>query len=115
MRKYIIYTVVISIIASLVLLNVCFAKSCPQCPPVPQGPQGEQGEKGNTGAQGDKGESGDNTLKTPYGAGLDVIVWESKSKNVAVETEYKYDVNNQDHSIYGIVKVNLWEMLTKKE
>lgn len=116
MRKYII-TVIVSILAALWLLNVAFAcekkkSKCIECPPGIQGEQGEQGDKGD---KGDKGESGDNTLKTPYGAGLDVIVWQNKDKTIDTEVQYKYDINNQDHQVYVVAEVNLWEMMISKK
>ena len=43
------------------------------------------------------------------GLGLDVELYKL-SKSTSVGTEYKYDFNNQEHSVYGVVSISLPEM-----
>ncbi len=50
----------------------------------------------------------------PYGVGADVIVWQSESKNVAVEVQAKYDIPNKETSGFVVAKLNLFEILKKK-
>jgi len=51
----------------------------------------------------------------PVGLGVDVIVYQNEAKNIAVEVQEKYDVANEENSIYAVMKLNLFEMLTKKK
>jgi hypothetical protein len=53
---------------------------------------------------------------TEAGVGADVILWENEDREALVEnvnTQYKYDINNKNHSIYGVVQVNLWHKIKK--
>lgn len=52
--------------------------------------------------------------KNPAGVGIDLMLWQNANKNAGFESQYKYDMRNKEHSIYGVVKVNLWDMLKKK-
>jgi hypothetical protein len=52
---------------------------------------------------------------TPYGPGVDVKVWENKAKNIAVEVQTKYDIPNKEASGFVVAKVDLFNMLKKKE
>lgn len=50
----------------------------------------------------------------PMGVGLDVVLYEFEgSLNdyglTSVNTEYKWDVSNNEQSIYGVVHVNAWK------
>jgi len=49
------------------------------------------------------------------GVGADVVLWENETEKVKfieeVVAEYKYDINNQDHSVYGVVRLNLWQKI----
>lgn len=50
------------------------------------------------------------------GLGADFVVYESPSpwaENVKVE--YKYDIENDANSVYGVVTVNIWDALAKSE
>jgi hypothetical protein len=52
------------------------------------------------------------------GVGLDVVVWQSKAENPVVEevvVEGKYDIQNEESSAYVVARVNLFELLSKKE
>jgi len=59
---------------------------------------------------------------TEAGVGADIVLWENETDKVKfieeVVAEYKYDINNEDHSVYGVVRLNLWQKikgLFKKE
>ena len=49
------------------------------------------------------------------GVGADVVVWQNETDKVTfieeVVAEYKYDIDNEAHSIYGVVRVNLWQKI----
>ena len=51
----------------------------------------------------------------PMGVGSDITVWQNETKNIGVEVQEKYDFANEENSVYAVVKVNLWDMLKKKE
>lgn len=93
------------LIVALVLLFAipCYACTCTTvsacCKPI-------------KGAQGEKGDNGE-PKEIPLGVGTDVVVWENKAKNVDVEAQYRYDINNTGHSVFGVVRVNLWDIVTK--
>ena len=92
-----------------------------------QGPQGVQGETGATGAQGTAGIDGANGTdgvnaeqksdrQNPYGAGVDVTVWQNKTKSVSGVIEGRYDAQNDEFATYAVAQINLWQMFnTKKE
>lgn len=50
----------------------------------------------------------------PRGIGADVVLWESPKEVFAVESQYKYDGMNQEHSIFFVGKLNLWKMFAKQ-
>jgi hypothetical protein len=49
------------------------------------------------------------------GVGADVVVWQNETDKATfieeVVAEYKYDIDNEAHSIYGVVRVNLWQKI----
>lgn len=53
--------------------------------------------------------------KAELGVGIDAIIYEF-DENISswgmdnISTEYKYDIANDNHSVYGVVHVNLWQM-----
>ena len=54
----------------------------------------------------------------PIGLGLDVIVYEfdgvfQQYGLDTVEVQQKFDFNNTEYSVYGVVKVNAWRPLKK--
>jgi len=109
------------VIVVMLMSNVAYAKTfpCVECPAGPQGEQGIQGEPGESiqGEPGNDGKNGNDALADrnhPYGAGIDLTVWQSKSKNVALEVQGKYDLPNKETSGFLVAKINLWEMLKKK-
>lgn len=51
----------------------------------------------------------------PMGLGVDAIVWQNEAKNVAVEVQEKYDIQNEENSVFAVVKLNLFEMFAKKD
>ena len=59
----------------------------------------------------------DEKQSTPMGVGTDVVVWEGRSSNVLedVTAQYRYDANNVEHSLFGVVRVNPWKLLNKGE
>lgn len=71
-----------------------------------------QGPKGDKGEQGEKGDTGER--RSMYGPGADIMCYQTKDKDIGVETQYRYDVNRDAHSIFAVLKVNLWEELHKK-
>jgi hypothetical protein len=50
-----------------------------------------------------------------YGVGLDVVIWENETGKAdvieEVVAEYKYDINNDDHQVYTVVRLNLWQKI----
>jgi hypothetical protein len=98
----------ILVLAVLLITSPAFASHCRKCP---AGPQGEQGIQGETGVQGEKGDTGEKHFA--YGPGIDVMLYQTKDKNIGIETQYRYDVGRDAHSAYAVVKVNLWEKLQK--
>jgi len=126
----------------LMIVFLMFVTSCAFAAPPwqnlvgPQGPQGEtgpQGVPGETGATGEQGTAGvdgtDGTNGTngtnaeeksdrqnPYGAGVDVTVWQNKTKSVSGVIEGRYDAQNDEFATYAVAQINLWQMFnTKKE
>lgn len=54
--------------------------------------------------------------ENPLGVGLDIVVWESsKAAPVikALEIQEKYDFQNKENSVYGVLKVNLWNLVKR--
>lgn len=51
----------------------------------------------------------------PMGVGADITVWQNEAKNIAVEVQEKYDFSNEENSAFAVVKLNLFEILKKKE
>ena len=56
--------------------------------------------------------------KNQYGLGLDVTLYEfsgafSDWGMDSIEVQQKYDLNNQEYSMYGVCQVNLWRVVTK--
>ena len=54
-------------------------------------------------------------LNAPVGLGLDAVVYEFNPcmQNWglnSVNVEYKYDMANNGHSVYGVTHVNLWDL-----
>jgi len=51
----------------------------------------------------------------PAGVGADVVVWQNDTDKLTfieeVVAEYRYDINNEEHSIFGVVRINLWEKI----
>jgi hypothetical protein len=49
------------------------------------------------------------------GVGADVVIWQNETEKAKmieeVVAEYKYDIDNEAHSIYGVVRVNLWQKI----
>jgi uncharacterized lipoprotein YajG len=49
------------------------------------------------------------------GVGADVVVWQNETDKATfieeVVAEYKYDIDNEAHSIFGVVRVNLWQKI----
>lgn len=50
----------------------------------------------------------------PLGAGVDAVIYEFDAGLFdwgmeSINTEYKYDIANNNHSIYGVIHVNLWK------
>jgi hypothetical protein len=46
--------------------------------------------------------------------GADVVLWQSDKVEPLIEevvTEYKYDIENEAHSVYGVVRLNLWNKI----
>jgi hypothetical protein len=50
-------------------------------------------------------------LQNAAGVGADVILWQSPSEHYEVVAEYKYDERNGRHSVYGVVRMNLWQRI----
>lgn len=51
------------------------------------------------------------------GTGADLILWQSEEYGALVEevsTEYRYDTIGDDHIVYGVVRLNLWQKFAKK-
>jgi len=52
--------------------------------------------------------------KTEVGVGADVVVWENENDQSLLDevvAQYKYDIKNEDHSVYGVVRLNLWQKI----
>ena len=50
---------------------------------------------------------------TPVGIGLDLVVYEFEGMVQqygldSIEVQQKYDLNNNEYSVFGVCKVNLW-------
>ncbi len=68
--------------------------------------------------KGKDGTNGSSTTRNQLfaGPGADVVLWQNPTQSVGVETQYRYDACNNNHQVYGVVKINLWQMInTKKE
>jgi hypothetical protein len=79
-----------------------------------EGPKGDKGDKGDQGIQGIPGSDASCDKDIAAGPGIDLLLWHNAKNTVAVESQYKWDVINSEHSVYGVVKVNVWDMLFKK-
>lgn len=98
----------------LAITSFAFASYCPTCPPGPKGDKGDKGDQGEQGIQGVQGEKGDTgERRAAYGPGIDVVVYEAPT--FSVETQYRYDINRDAHSIFAVTKVKLWEIIKGKE
>ena len=57
----------------------------------------------------------DRDLDTQAGIGADVVLWKNETEKVKfieeVTAEYRHDFNNDSDSIYGVVRVNLWDKI----
>ena len=73
---------------------------------------GLKGEDGKDGIDGRDGRDAD-VRRNPAGLGIDAILWQTSDENVGIETQYKYDIQNDEHSVYGVMKLNLWKMLKR--
>ena len=53
--------------------------------------------------------------KDPAGVGADLVLWQNETEKAKfIEefvAEYRYDINNEEHSIFGVVRVNLWDKI----
>lgn len=48
----------------------------------------------------------------PAGVGADVVIWQSSNSEALLEevvTEYRYDANNKEHSVFGVFRINLFK------
>lgn len=98
-KRLIVFTVVFMFL--VLLIGPVFA-NCNIC---------QKGDKGDKGIQGEQGIAGENNVdRTIAGGGIDALLWQSKDKIWGLESQYRYDANNVQHSIYGVVKVNLWDI-----
>ena len=54
-------------------------------------------------------------LGAAAGIGADVVIWQNDTDKVKfieeVVAEYRHDFNNDNDSIYGVVRVNLWQKI----
>ena len=58
-------------------------------------------------------EKGDSDIKA--GVGADVVVYRGNTPLLdEVRVDYRYDINNDEHSVFGVVKVDLFDYLTKR-
>lgn len=50
-----------------------------------------------------------------FGVGVDAVMWQNDTEKLKmieeVTTEYRYDIDNENHSVYGVVRVNLWDKI----
>jgi hypothetical protein len=57
----------------------------------------------------------DQDLDTQAGIGADVVIWQNETEKAKfieeVTAEYRHDFNNDSDSIYGVVRVNLWDKI----
>jgi hypothetical protein len=107
--------VIITIGLVLALTSIAMARPpVRQGPPGPIGPQGVQGEQGIQGLQGDAGRNGEGVNRqTPVGVGLDAVLWQSPKEVFGVETQYRFDERNNEHSVFAVGKVNIWKLFHK--
>ena len=51
----------------------------------------------------------------PIGVGIDLILYESDVKDITykITAEYKYDLRNSEHEIYGVVTLKLMDIIQK--
>jgi hypothetical protein len=51
----------------------------------------------------------------PLGIGADVVLWQNETDKVTfieeVVAEVRHDFENQETSVYGVVRVNLWQKI----
>jgi hypothetical protein len=86
----------------------------PSAVPELKGETGDVGETGATGEAGATGNDGEGVHRqSSAGVGLDVVLWQSPKETLGVETQYKFDERNNEHSVYVVGKVNLWKWLKK--
>ncbi len=83
------------------------------------GIDGQDGADGLDGTNGSDGEDGDiGKRHTPYGVGIDLTVWENDNEDATVENveiQNKYDLENDDYSVFAVVQLNVWKMFQKKD
>lgn len=51
------------------------------------------------------------------GVGADVVLWQSEKYEALIEevaAEYRYDIRGEEHKVYGVVRLNLWQKFIKK-
>lgn len=76
------------------------------------GPKGEQGIPGADGKNGDRGPAGldaECNRQNTAGAGVDLMLLETKTGKVGVEAQYRFDERNNAHSTYVVLKLNPWK------
>ena len=73
---------------------------------------GQQGEPGEDGVDGINGRDA-KERKNQAGVGVDALLWQSPGENLGFETQYKYDIRNKEHSVYGVMKLNLWGLIKR--
>ncbi len=49
--------------------------------------------------------------KFQKGYGLDVVTYESAEKNVQSTVEYRYNVDTRVHSVFSVMKVNVFQLV----
>lgn len=51
------------------------------------------------------------------GVGADVVLWQNDKEGSLIEEvvgEYRYDLENETHATYGVVRLNLWNQIKGK-
>ena len=56
--------------------------------------------------------------KSPVGLGLDVTVYEFEGSAAewgldSIEVQQKYDMRNEEYSLYGVCQLNLWKVIKR--
>ena len=54
----------------------------------------------------------------PMGVGADVVLWQNSAEKPIIQevvAEVKQDIHNEQLSVFGVVRVNLWEMFKGDE